>query len=520
MSTLRKTIVAVVAALLLFLTLGAWSLSSPVGSAPDDDFHLASIWCGQGARDGLCEQGAKEQSWLVPAKAPNAVCYAYNDKVTAACQGPEYLGEGFELSETTRVNAGSHQYPGGYYLITSYFAGNNIAVSTIVIRLFNSALFAVLIVITWVLLPRLLRFALVGSVALTAIPVGLFFTASVNPSSWGFLSGSLLVPALLGWYMAHGRKAWALGGLSAIAALLGFAARGDSAAYVIVGGIAASVLAFNRTRDYWLRALLPIALICIGAALFLSSGQAGLALSGEMGGESVTENPTSKIALLVINLLSLPALWNGVFGQAWGLGWLDTKLPAIVPAIGIFLFSGVLFSALRKINLRRALALTVTGAATVVVPLYILVQSGATVGQEVQPRYVLPLITMFLAVALAPNRTTPTPDGVGWQAGLELSRLQLAMFAFGIATAQSIALFANLRRNVTAGSYNLDRAAEWWWAAGPSPFGVLTIGVFCSAAFMVLLVFASERSFSCANISNIPSLTKQPALNAEGPNLP
>ncbi|MGA1784996.1 MAG: hypothetical protein ACO39R_06415, partial [Pontimonas sp.] len=25
--------------------LGGWALSSPVGSDPDSDFHLASIWC-------------------------------------------------------------------------------------------------------------------------------------------------------------------------------------------------------------------------------------------------------------------------------------------------------------------------------------------------------------------------------------------------------------------------------------------------------------------------------------------
>lgn len=493
MSRVKTVLVAVGAGLLLFLTLGAWSLSSPVGSSPDDDFHLASIWCGQGERDGLCEAGSAENKRLVPVKAINAVCYAFNTEATAACQGPGYLDPGFELAETNRVNTGN-QYPGGFYLVVSIFTGDNIAVSTVAIRLFNSAIFAALTVATWCLLPRGLRFTLAGSVALTFVPIGVFFVASVNPSSWAFASGALLVPALLGWFRAEGWRRSVLGGVAVLAALLGFAARGDSGAYVIVGALAASVLAFRASRRYWLSATLPAALILAGAIAFLSAGQTGLALDGQMGSEDGGENPTSKFALALINLVSLPNLWSGVFGQYWGLGWLDTTMPAIVPGVTIFLCAGVLFASLYTIGWRRAIALAGIGVAAIVVPVFILVQSGAIVGQEVQPRYILPLLTMFVAAAIAPSVGRDTDGIVAWRPGLALSKLQLWLIAIGIAGAQAIALFTNLRRNVTAGSYNLDGAVEWWWAAGPSPFTTLTIGTLAGASLMVMFAVASILS--------------------------
>ena len=55
-----------VAILSAILTLSGWALSSPIGSSPDDDFHLPSIWCGQGFRDGLCEEDVNPDLVQVP----------------------------------------------------------------------------------------------------------------------------------------------------------------------------------------------------------------------------------------------------------------------------------------------------------------------------------------------------------------------------------------------------------------------------------------------------------------------
>ena len=39
---------------LFFVLLTLWSLSSPIGSGVDTDYHLTSIWCANGTRDGIC----------------------------------------------------------------------------------------------------------------------------------------------------------------------------------------------------------------------------------------------------------------------------------------------------------------------------------------------------------------------------------------------------------------------------------------------------------------------------------
>ena len=56
--TLREKLAKILRPLSLFLlgvvAFGSWALSSAVGSAPDDDYHLTSIWCSSFAGD-VCE---------------------------------------------------------------------------------------------------------------------------------------------------------------------------------------------------------------------------------------------------------------------------------------------------------------------------------------------------------------------------------------------------------------------------------------------------------------------------------
>jgi len=42
------------APVLMVLALSAWAFASPIGASPDDDYHLASIWCANESRTDLC----------------------------------------------------------------------------------------------------------------------------------------------------------------------------------------------------------------------------------------------------------------------------------------------------------------------------------------------------------------------------------------------------------------------------------------------------------------------------------
>ena len=503
MSTLKKTLSAVGAGLLLLLALGAWALASPVGASPDDDFHLASIWCGNGEREGLCGPGEDARSRAIPDKAATATCYAFYPEVDASCQGEDYLDEGLDLAQSTRVNAGSQQYPPAFYFWHSFFASENIAVSTIVIRIVNAALFSALTVGTWLLLPRRFRLTLTAGIALTFVPLAAFLIPSTNPSSWAIMSMAVLFPALLGFFASTGARRIALGAVSVFAALLGLGARGDSAAYTAVAVCAAIVLSYRPSRRFWLLAVLPAALLVVSAIAFLSAGQTGVALGGMSGATPAASKPV----LLIENLFGMPMLWGGIFGIDWGLGWLDTMMPPIVWGFSLFAVAGALFVSLRWQGWRKLVAVAGTGFAALAVPLFILVQSGVTVGYEVQPRYILPLVTLFVMTALAPSSGTEADNA----RGVQFTREQTWAIAALLTVANSVALYANMRRYTGPGTLSPSGEVDWWWAAGPTPLVTWLIGSVTFGAIMAIFAFTT---IAAARVESVHPAIKEGRLAA------
>ena len=129
-------VVAVCVPILLFLTLVAWAYASTVGSSPDDDFHLASIWCGIGLREGLCEDSGDPATRLVPAALLDANCYAHRPEISGACWNPAAEG----LGETRREFDTGPLYPPLFYAVMSVFAGPDIQTSVLLMRIANAAL--------------------------------------------------------------------------------------------------------------------------------------------------------------------------------------------------------------------------------------------------------------------------------------------------------------------------------------------------------------------------------------------
>lgn len=482
----RRHLVAILAGVLMMLTFGAWAIASPVGSSPDEDFHLASVWCGAGEREGLCGPGAEADSRLVPDNIEVAICYAHEPELSAACQGPDFNDGAFGLVESDRVN-GDGLYPSGYYYVTSFLAGENMVLSVILMRIAHALLFTVLTVSLWLLLPSRSRVAYVGAMVVTFVPLGLFLIPSINPSGWAITSAALLLPSLFAYLTSDGRRVWVFAAYAVLAAVLGLAARGDSAAYTAVAALAALVLSFSMTRRYWLRALLPITLLLAAARAFLSANQTGSALGGGMAIEGA--DPVPKSALTVVNLLELLDLHLGVVGQNFdnspytGLGWLDTPLPAIVWVPTTFVFAGLFFAGLARFDTRKLIAFAGVGFAAVVIPMFLLVQNGVYVGYQVQPRYIMPLVVMLVFVAL-------TPAGPRDTRGVTVSVVQAYIAAVLLAISGSVALFVHLRRYVAPGDVGLGRQ-EWWWNIGPEPVTVWVIG---SAAFTAQMLLIAWRA--------------------------
>jgi hypothetical protein len=503
-----------VGAICLLLAFGGWALSSPVGSSPDEDFHLASIWCAWGERTGLCEPGDTSTTRRVPAQFPSTVhCYAFDPEQSAACQPDLTVGP---LVETDRGNfAGPH--PPVYYWFAGLFASHSIAGTVLVLRVLNAALYLGLLTAVYLLVSPGLRRAMVLGALVTAVPLGLFVVGSVNPSAWALISAATLLVSVVGYLTTEDRRRRiALGVIAAISLVMAAGAQADAAAYSVIAIAVALILTWRRRDNPWTRLAYPVVLAVAGGAAFLLAGQSSVA------DPDGTTQPVS-FARFVRVVIDIPALWSGAMGGPhpkhdlgengpWGLGWLDTAVPAVV-WVGVWgIFCAVLSLAMAHAQRRRILAVTLVGLAVLLIPTYLQVVSGSPVGSLVQPRSVLPLLTLLVITALI------RLDGQAFR----LNRAQRVIVVAVLAIGNAAALYANLRRYVTGNdvlSWNLDRDVEWWWSIPLSPLALwlLTVAAFGVGAVLVTSELATDAAADDAPVWPTKPRAGQPASRPETP---
>lgn len=455
--------------LLAVIALFSWSFSSAVGSSPDDDFHLASIWCGLGDRPGLCEEpsGSNDSvERMVPTPVAQAICAAQHAETSASC----WNGGATGLTLVKRANV-DHLYPPVFYATMSTLAGKDVAASVVAMRLANSVIAVGLVTAVFLFLPRRLRPALIISVLAASVPLGLFVFASTNPSSWALLSAATVWVSLYGALIAPKRRnAVVLTSLAVFAALLGAGARADAALFAVFGAMIALWLGVRRGRGVLIPVIGAAAILVLSATLYLTASQSSAASAG-LGGYGARLSAGE----LVRNALEIPSLWIGVFGY-WPLGWFDTGVPAAVWVVGFGVFAFALLTGLHGATRRRIVACIAALAAMWFVPFYILWQSGAHVGEGVQPRYILPLMIIALGVSAANERAAALWRG--WP---------LIIASAALALTNSVSLHINIQRYTTGldvNSVDPGAHAEWWWGWAPSPMGVWLIG---SVSFALLL---------------------------------
>ncbi len=474
-----------VAPILAAVTLGAWAFASPVGSAPDDDYHLTSTWCALGGSEA-CEPGTQENTRRVSIAFDSVVCYAFESTQSAACQEDSGLALNGPKYETDRGNF-QREYPGVYYGTMRMFAGDDLVRSALIMRLFNVALFVGLATALFALLSVSRRQTLLWGWLVSLVPLGVFLIPSNNPSAWAITGVGTAFLSLMGWFETAGRRRWALGALYVVGIVMAAGARGDAAIYAAGATVVASLLTAVLNRAWLLRAILPLTGLIAIILLFLSSTQADVGVHGFTGGDpTITDavlgtgigEPTAGIGLAAYNLLMLPFLWTGVWGT-WALGWFDTQLPAIVPWSASAAFIVVGFAGLGLLNRRKLVGIAGILAVLVVLPVYVLTAGQDVVGTQLQPRYLLPLIVLFaLTLTTVPSRMP----------SLRFSRAQTAAVLGALALSNFVALQVDIRRYVTGADLqglNLGAGGEWWWRDFPvGPMAVWLIGSF---AFMGLL---------------------------------
>lgn len=478
--------------LLAWIALIAWAFASPVGSSPDDDFHLPSIWCGLAERPGLCEAVDDTPARSVPTAVLSAPCFAFHPDIDAGCWDPGVAG----MSVAERANADG-LYPPLFYAAMSVFAGTDVQSSVLLIRTANVTFAIGLLTSVFWALPRGLRPALLVSVLVTSVPLGMFLLASTNPSSWAILSAATVWICLYGSFVAQGRRQLVLSGLAVLGALIGAGARADAAVFAIYAVAVALLLGLRDAR----RALVPLlsaaAVVVVSAAFYVGARQGGAAWSG-------LDPSTGALTFAqhLSNLFEIPALWTGALGQA-NLGWFDTYLPAAVWVPTTAVFAGAIFVGIRGAAGRRAIAVAAALLAMWVVPFVMLAQSNAMVGTTVQPRYLLPLLVIAAGVGSLRIDAERAWDGIRF--GLAATCLTVSI---------TIALHQNIRRYTSGAddeAIDPGQDAQWWWVGAPSPAVVWIVG---SVAFagMLALVWVTKARTMPREASAAPRSASRPAI--------
>jgi hypothetical protein len=491
MAGLRRIPLLAFAPVLALLTLTAWVFASPIGAGPDDDFHLVSSWCSGPTSEQTCAPGSEPNTRLIPVALDNIECFAFDSTRSASCQGEDWSWSVNDQVESARGNfVGA--YPPVYYAVTGLLTSDDIQASAIGMRLLTVVLFVVMTTALFLLLPTKHRAPLVWGWLITTVPLGVFLLGSNNPSAWAMLGVGSSWLSLLGWFESRGRRKIALGALFVLSVIIAAGSRGDAALFAGLGIALVFVLRVAWHRGFWIDAILPVVMGFVALAFFLSAGQSGSVTSGFGGGSNLTpgsgatseESPQqmlSTFGLAAYNLFNISLLWTGVLGHRWGLGWLDTGMPPFVSAATIAVFVAVGFIGIGRMWPRKAVVLGALVLVLVALPLYVLGAGGDLVGEQVQPRYLLPLIVM-LGGMLMLTRDVP-PPGFG-----PINRFALIV---ALSSAHFLALHLNIRRYVTGvdgANVNLDAGAEWWWAGPIGPNAVWLLGSLAYALLVALLL--------------------------------
>lgn len=383
------------------------------------------------------------------------------------------------------------------------FVGPNIEQSVISMRVFNSFLFTIIFVSLGILLPTRMRDSLVLMWLVSSVPIGVFFIASLNPTTWTITGVAAAWLSMMGFLEARGWRSYILGAIFVLSVVIAIGSRSDAPVYVIVAILLA--LWLSNWKDKATQIKLGIGALASGivaAVLLYEPRQAGVVEEGfgqrPSDDEMPIPAPDSAGGVLWNNILDVPSLWLGIIGgyPLGSLGWLDTVMPqSVVFSISIVLFS-LAYLSIRGADWKKVSAVIVGFFVLAFVPVYLLQLGGFLVGEEIQPRYIFPLFLLLVGLIMLRNRE---------QAPIVLSPAVLIVFPILLAISFSAALHTNIRRYVTGitkGGIDLDAEAEWWWRSLPDLVSPNVIWVIGSMAFFII-AFALLRAFGHREKSNL-----------------
>ena len=471
----------------LFTTFLCWSVSSPLGSAPDDAFHAAQIWCSNGPSPQSCETISKNGDvYTVRTPYISPSCFWNPVLQNASCT----TSKDHETEQV--ISFGKSDYPRGMYRLMHFFVSNNPVRSVLQMRIFSGFLATVIMLAILLLSPRKLRFAFVISWLPVLTPHGFFFISSINPTGWSFLSIATnwtflyLLLSEIKISNLRSRRIALISVFYLVTLLVGLSSRWDSRIFLIITS-AVTFLIVNQQRK-WLKMSHLIAFVTSFAAFVIILARQNYRIRSSLtlssGGNSSGFNSLQYFIYLLVHLIEFPI---GVFGvdTAWGgLGGLYPSTPPMVGYIGFSIAICTIAIACIKLNRIQfvsssILMLTIFGA--------VYQQQNVNrflVGDMVAPRYIMGMVAVLIGVVTL----TSTSD----ESFLFTKHFKIVGI-IGLGTAQSVALYSNMDRFITFGLgttgtfKGFNQTGRWWWNTSISPYVVWALG---TASFVLFLISA------------------------------
>ena len=483
-------------ALLLFMTLAAWSMGSAVGGSPDEDYVLTSIWCGTEGNPPYCRKDPdRANAMILPIMAAEpSLCFRQlGQDYSAKCQEDIY---GQEIS--TDFYNSANLYPDTYFRVIRSFVGADVEPSVVKMRLFNSFLAAILIVTASAFVWNKNSDFLLAWLAVIA-PVSSYFIASVNTSSWNLTGVTVFAVSFKS--ALKNRKKPKLCMPSAAMALFAVwftnASRYEGKYVILLIAVAILYSEFEPKRFKLTKksiligsAILPVIYLIFK---YFSETYNQVSIFNDQRVEVSEGITTTANNLLVNNIITLPRFITGFFGS-WGLGWFELEITSTVWLFTLQAFLLIIVFSLRKSRNFHRRIFGALFAIMCIAILYANQQRFAKVGEYIQPRYFLPFFLGIVIIAAA-NKTERYPNSLV---------ITVAILA---TISNSIALRDTIRRYTTGQdvfiSKSLNNPIEWWWQFGPQPETVWLTGTLAFAALWALLIY--DRNKEELNAPNSPA---------------
>jgi hypothetical protein len=461
----------------------AWAFASPIGAPPDGDFHLASIWCAQGDRLGMCKVEIVKDSNQVELLTPRTFsryqnpyghfCYVGNSGASAGCTNIVDETSVTELLASGRIFP-VDQVSSPFYDFNSRLSSRNIETSAFKIRFANVLFF---IGIASLLLTMFKKYRVATSLAFLVGfgPWGSFLIASIHPSAWTI---TLLPLFLVCLFVVIREKSIVLRIFAGLAALLiWFVAqdvRGDSRFFMVIALFAAIIWGLKirhelTSQPLWLKVLGVGTLFIMYVQLLHPLVRKVIGAFGVSQLDKVFNLTTTKVPLTLMNL----------FGGNYGLGSSDTPLSDLVVFCGIASLFLIIYTTAQRVSKRNWLIVFLMSTLLVLFTLRADLGDVGTSG-----RYILPLYLMCLITYLASVETS-------FLRPLITSRTISRILVFTLTLGNSIALHQTMRRYITGvdvTGWNLNKNAEWWWTVAPSPMTIWMLGTLAFGATATLVL--------------------------------